>query len=109
MELRNYKYSRFAKDKHKAVDDTPYGGGSGMLIRPDVLANSLDERASKGEKIIYLTPKGKKIDQIEAKKLAKQKKLNFICGHFEGIDQRVISTETLRNLVSGIIYYQVEK
>ena len=91
----------FAKDKHKTVDDTPYGGGSGMLIRPDVLANSLDERASKGEKIIYLTPKGKIFDQIEAKKLAKQKKLNFICGHFEGIDQRVIENRNIEEFSIG--------
>ena len=61
----------FAKDKHKTVDDTPYGGGFGMLMRPDVLANSLDKKIKSTEKNIYLSPKGKLFDQNMAKKLSR--------------------------------------
>lgn len=91
----------FATDKHKTVDDAPYGGGSGMLIRPDVLANSLDKRSKPNEKKIYLSPKGKLFNQNIAKKLAKEKTINFICGHFEGIDQRVIESRNIEELSIG--------
>ena len=67
-----------ATDKHKTVDDTPYGGGSGMLIRPDVIANSLDKKTKSSEKVIYLSPKGKMFNQDIAEKLSKQNKLNLI-------------------------------
>ena len=91
----------FATDKHKTVDDAPYGGGSGMLIRPDVLANSLDKRSKPNEKKIYLSPKGELFNQNIAKKLAKEKTINFICGHFEGIDQRVIESRNIEELSIG--------
>ena len=78
-----------ALDKHKTVDDTPFGGGSGMIMKPEVLANSLDKYAKHDEKIIYLSPKGKKLTQEMAKNFLKEKTTNIICGHFEGIDQRV--------------------
>ena len=90
-----------AKDKHKTVDDAPYGGGSGMLIRPDVIANSLDQKIKPDEKVIYLSPKGKLFNQDIAKELSKKKKLNLICGHFEGIDQRVIDTRNIEELSIG--------
>ena len=67
LEIVNIRES--AKDKHKTVDDTPFGGGSGMVIRADVIAKSLDKNISnKNEPIIYLSPKGKKFDQTYAKK-----------------------------------------
>ena len=66
-----------AIDKHKTVDDTPYGGGSGMLLKPDVLANSIDQNLKKKDKIYYLSPKGKKFSQSLAKKLSKKKTLNL--------------------------------
>jgi len=91
----------FAEDKHKTVDDTPYGGGSGMLIRPDVLANSIDKNTEPGEKIYYLSPKGKLFDQKTAKKISKEKTINIICGHFEGIDQRVIDSRQIEELSVG--------
>ena len=69
-------------DKHKTVDDTPYGGGNGMLIKTDVLAKSLDENIKEKEKIIYLSPKGKLFDHKYAKELSGEKSLNLICGHF---------------------------
>ena len=61
-----------ATDKHKTVDDTPYGGGSGMLIRPDVIADALDKNTKSGEKIIFLTPRGKVFNQDCAKKFSKE-------------------------------------
>ena len=90
-----------AEDKHKTVDDTPYGGGSGMLLKPDVLAKSLDQNRIEGEKILYLSPKGKKFDQSYAKKLATAKSLSLICGHFEGVDERVLSTRNIEEVSIG--------
>ena len=90
-----------AEDKHKTVDDTPYGGGSGMLLKADVLAKSLDQNRIEGEKILYLSPKGKKFDQSYAKKLATVKSLSLICGHFEGVDERVLSTRNIEEVSIG--------
>ena len=90
-----------AEDKHKTVDDTPYGGGSGMLLKADVLAKSIDQNRIEGEKILYLSPKGKKFDQSYAKKLATAKSLSLICGHFEGVDERVLSTRNIEEVSIG--------
>ena len=91
----------YAIDKHKTVDDTTYGGGSGMLIKPDVLANSLDKNLNSKEKIIYLSPKGKLLNQKLAKELSKEKTINLICGHFEGVDQRVIDSRNIEEVSIG--------
>ena len=91
----------YATDKHKTVDDTPYGGGSGMLIKPDILAKALDENLKADDKIYYLSPKGKLFDQKLAKELSKEKKINLICGHFEGVDQRVIDSRNIIELSIG--------
>ena len=91
----------YATDKHKTVDDAPFGGGSGMLMRADVIANSLDKYiSSKNEPIIYLSPKGKKFDQIYAKKIL-EKNINIICGHFEGVDQRLLETRDIEEVSVG--------
>jgi len=91
----------YATDKHKTVDDTTYGGGSGMLIKPDVLANSLDKNVNSKEKIIYLSPKGKLFNQKLAKELSKERTVNLICGHFEGVDQRVIESRNIEEVSIG--------
>ena len=91
----------YANDKHKTVDDTTYGGGSGMLIKPDVIANSLDKNLNPKEKIIYLSPKGKLFNQKLAKELSKESSINLICGHFEGIDQRVIDSRNIQEVSIG--------
>ena len=90
-----------ADDKHKTVDDTPYGGGSGMLLKADVLAKSLDENRNENERILYLSPKGKKFDQNLAKELANEKSLSIICGHFEGVDERILSTRNIEEVSIG--------
>ena len=90
-----------AEDKHKTVDDTPFGGGSGMLLKPDVLAKSIDQNINIGERIFYLSPKGKKFDQKIAKDLVKEKYINLICGHFEGIDERILSTRNIEEISIG--------
>jgi tRNA (guanine-N(1)-)-methyltransferase len=93
----------FSKNKHKKVDDTPYGGGAGMVIQPDVVYDAyksviknndksgLDEK-SKKTKVIYMSPQGKKLDQQKVEELSKQEHLILLCGHYEGIDQRVLDT-----------------
>ena len=90
-----------AEDKHKTVDDTPYGGGSGMLLKADTLAKSLDQNKTEGDRIIYLSPKGKKFDQLYAQELSKEKSVSFICGHFEGVDERILSTRNIEEVSIG--------
>ena len=91
----------YAMNKHKTVDDTPFGGGSGMVMRADVIANSLDKNIpDKEEQNIYLSPKGKKFDQSYAKKVMK-KNINIICGHFEGEDQRLLETRNIEEVSVG--------
>ena len=90
-----------AEDKHKTVDDTPFGGGCGMLIKPDVLARSIDQNINKNEKIFYLSPKGKLFSQKIAKSLSKENCVNFICGHFEGVDQRLLETRNIEEISIG--------
>ena len=90
-----------ATDKHKTVDDTPYGGGTGMLLKPDVLAKSIDQNINEGERIFYLSPKGKKFDQSLAVELSKAKSFSLICGHFEGVDERVLTTRNIEEISIG--------
>ena len=91
----------YSLDKHSSVDDAPFGGGSGMLLRPDVIASALDANIKNSEPIIYLSPKGKKFDQKIAKAFSMQKKLNLLCGHFEGVDQRVLETRNIQEYSIG--------
>ena len=90
-----------ATDKHKTVDDIPYGGGTGMLLKPDILARSLDRRVKKDERIFYLSPRGKKFDQKFAKDLSKEKSISLICGNFEGVDERVLDTRNIEEISIG--------
>ena len=80
----------FSKDKHKKVDDTPYGGGAGMVIKPDVVYDAFKSINSKDAKTIYLSPQGEVLNQNKVKELSKETHLILLCGHYEGIDQRVL-------------------
>ena len=80
----------FSKDKHKKVDDTPYGGGAGMVIKPDVVYDAYKSIEKKDAKVIYMSPQGKILNQKKVEDLSKQKHLIILCGHYEGIDQRVL-------------------
>ena len=83
----------FSKDKHKHVDDTPYGGGAGMVIMPDVVYDAYESIENhKNKRVIYLSPKGKVLNQNKARELANENDLILLCGHYEGIDERVIET-----------------
>ena len=90
-----------AEDKHKTVDDTPFGGGSGMLLKADVLAKSIDQNKKEGERIFYLSPKGKQFDQKIAQELSKEKSISLICGHFEGVDERLLATRNIEEISIG--------
>ena len=81
----------FSENKHNKVDDTPYGGGAGMVMMPDVVYrayNSLENKEN--AKVIYMSPQGKKLNQEKVKELSKENHLIILCGHYEGIDQRVL-------------------
>ena len=99
LEVINIRDS--ALDKHKTVDDNPFGGGSGMLLKPDVLSKSLDSNIIKGEKVFYLSPRGKIFDQKIAKKFSNEKIINLVCGHFEGVDERILKTRNIEELSIG--------
>ena len=99
LEVVNIRDS--AENKHKTVDDTPFGGGSGMLLKPDVLGKSIDSNIKKDERIFYLSPKGKKFNQKIAKELSKEKTINLVCGHFEGVDERILNTRNIEEISIG--------
>ena len=90
IELNLINIRDFSKDKHKKVDDTPYGGGAGMVMKADVVYDAYQSVREEGAKVIFLSPQGKTLNQDKVKKLAKEKHLILLCGHYEGIDQRVI-------------------
>lgn len=80
----------FSENKHNKVDDTPYGGGAGMLMKPDVVDRAYESVKSERSKVIYLSPQGRTLNQKIVKELSKEDHLILLCGHYEGIDQRVI-------------------
>jgi len=94
----------FASDKHASVDDTPYGGGSGMVMRPDVLdacIEGAEAKFGKAARKIYLSPRGRVMDQALVKELAAEPSLLLVCGRYEGVDQRVIDAQGLEEVSLG--------
>ena len=90
IEINAINIRDFSKDKHKKVDDTIYGGGAGMLMMPNVVYDAYNSVKSDKSKVIYLSPQGKKLCQNKVLELSKEEHLILLCGHYEGIDQRVI-------------------
>ena len=80
----------FSKDKHKKVDDTPYGGGAGMVMKPDVVYDAYQSVKDANAKVIYMSPQGKPLNQKKVEELSKENHFIILCGHYEGIDQRVL-------------------
>lgn len=90
VEINLINIRDFSKDKHKKVDDTPYGGGAGMVIRPDVVYDAYKSIEDSKTKVIYLSPQGKKLSQKMVEEFSKEESITLLCGHYEGIDQRVL-------------------
>lgn len=90
IELEIIDIRDFADNKHKKVDDTPYGGGAGMLMKADVIYDAIKSVQNEYSHIIYLSPKGETLTQEKVKELTQKKHLVLLAGHYEGIDQRVI-------------------
>lgn len=80
----------FSKNKHKKVDATPYGGGAGMVMKADVVYDAYKSIQDNKAKVIFMSPQGKKLNQNKVKELSKENHLIILCGHYEGIDQRVV-------------------
>lgn len=90
VEYEIIDFRNFASGFHKSTDDAPFGGGAGMVLLPEPLFKALDSIDAKSKKVIFPTPSGKLFTQRDAERLSKEDELIFICGHYEGIDQRVI-------------------
>lgn len=93
----------FATDKHRSVDDTPAGGGAGMILRPDIAAKAVDEaiKIAPNARRIYLSPRGRPFDQSLARELASAEGVILVCGRFEGLDERAIQSRELEEVSIG--------
>ena len=89
LRVKIHDLRKWASGRHKTADDKPYGGGAGMVMKIEPIQKALADIAKKKSRIILLTPKGKRLDQKTAKKLARSKHLILVCGHYEGVDERV--------------------
>lgn len=95
----------FARDKHRSVDDAPFGGGAGMVMRPDVIDAALQQAhgqaGADGRSLIYLTPRGRLFDQSMARTLAQSDGVTLLCGRYEGVDQRVLEAWDMEEVSMG--------
>lgn len=91
----------YAFDKHGSVDDTPCGGGAGMIMRPDVLGAAIKANHKQGDRIIYMSPRGKPLTQGLARELSLSENLTIICGRFEGVDERVLEAFDVEEISIG--------
>lgn len=89
VEIRIVDFREYSKDPHKKVDDTPYGGGAGMVLTPDPIFSCVENLKNEDSKVILLTPDGEQYKQKKAYELSKEKHLIIICGHYEGFDERI--------------------
>ncbi len=89
-EINSINIRDFSKDRHKRVDDYPFGGGQGMVMKPEPIFEAINSVKRDNSKVIYLSPQGKRYNQEMANKLSKENHLILLCGHYEGIDNRII-------------------
>lgn len=89
VDIRTVDPRDFARDARRTVDDRPYGGGPGMLMKPEPLFEAIESVLTPDAKVILMAPSGKRFDQAAARKLSREQHLVFVCGHYEGIDERV--------------------
>ncbi len=90
LKINIHDLRRWSNDKHRQVDDKPYGGGTGMIMMPEPLYLAISELKQKDSKVIFTSPKGQKFSQQVSEDLSKNEHIIFICGRYEGIDQRII-------------------
>lgn len=90
LNIQVHNIRDYSADKHKRVDDYPYGGGAGMVMQPQPIFSALESVSSENARVIHMSPKGKTFHQDMAITLSKEEHLIFLCGHYEGIDQRVL-------------------
>ncbi|PKU25326.1 tRNA (guanosine(37)-N1)-methyltransferase TrmD [Telmatospirillum siberiense] len=98
--LESVDIRAFARDKHRSVDDTPFGGGAGMVMRPDVVDAAI-AASHRGGPLIYLTPRGRLLDQARVRELAAEPRVTILCGRFEGVDQRVLDAHAAEEISLG--------
>ena len=96
LDIRDY-----AENKHRSVDDTPFGGGAGMVMRPDVVDNALGAVEEEAGPVIYLSPRGRLLDQNRVRSLAETPGVTLLCGRYEGIDQRVLDARKVEEVSIG--------
>lgn len=91
----------FAQDRHRTVDDTPFGGGAGMVMRPDVLGRAVEAVHHEGTRLIYFSPRGTQVSQKMVEEMAQEGEATFLCGRFEGIDERVLQAYPFEEVSLG--------
>ncbi len=99
--LRTLDIREFARDKHRSVDDTPFGGGAGMVMRPDVLDRAIRAAHRPGHRLIYLSPRGRLLTQDWVAELSQSAGLTLVCGRFEGVDERVLAANAAEEMSVG--------
>lgn len=99
--LETVDIRKFSTNRHRTVDDTPAGGGPGMVLKPDIADAAIESVASKGRPLIYLTPRGKPLTQKRVRQLSSGPGLIVFCGRFEGLDQRVIEARQMEEVSIG--------
>ena len=103
VEINVHNLRDYAHDKHKTCDDRPFGGGAGMVMKADVLFEAIEavQKKRKQAKVILLSPAGKPFTQKMAKQLSREKEVIFVCGHYEGVDERVIKRKIDKEISIG--------
>ncbi len=101
LEINLIDIRDFANNKHRKVDDRPFGGGPGMVMMPQPLSAAISSVRQEGSHVIYLSPQGKKLTALTARRLAEYQHLIFLCGHYEGIDERIIEMQVDEEMSIG--------